>query len=337
MEDITKKFQRLDGLIGHTPLLAIEFMYKGRKCCIYAKAEHYNLSGSIKDRVAFHILREAYLRGLIAPGQRIVEATSGNTGIAFAAVGAYLRNPVRIYMPDWMSIERVRLIESYGAEVRKVSHEEGGFTGSIALAEAEGREGAFLPRQFENPLNTDAHKRSTGPEILHQLETLGLKPDAFVAGVGTGGTLMGVGEMLRAENPACLVCALDPASSPTLSSGGTKVGPHRIAGIGDEFVPAIIKPEKIDRMYLADDGDSINMARMLSRRLGLAVGISSGANFVGALQAIDELGPEATVVTCFADDNKKYLTTDLMFEQPHKAGSFADKVELTDLRSLRYR
>ncbi len=335
LRDITKKFQRLDGLIGHTPLVAIEFEYEGRTCCLYAKTEQYNLSGSVKDRVAYHILREAYFRGLIEPGQRIVEATSGNTGISFAAVGAYLGHPVEIFMPDWMSTERVRLIESYGAEVRLVSKEEGGFEGSIAMAEEEGRKGAFLPRQFENPLNTDAHKRSTGPEIIQQLEKLNKKADAFVAGVGTGGTLMGVSSVLKTVNPDFLCCALDPASSPTLSSGGKRSGEHRIAGIGDDFIPKIVDLEKVDRMYLAGDGDAINMSRKLSRELGLAVGISSGANFIGAVQAIEELGPEACVVTCFADDNKKYLSTDLMYEQPVKDSDLAPKIHLKDLKSYR--
>lgn len=335
MDDVMMKFQQLEALIGRTPLLKIDLLYKNQACCIYAKAEHYNLTGSIKDRVAFHILKEAYKNGEIKPGQEIAEATSGNTGIAFAAVGSYLGNPVTIYMPDWMSEERVLLLESYGATVRKVSHEEGGFTGSIALAEEHGRRGAFLPRQFANPLNTETHLKTTGPEILRQLDKIGLKPDAFVAGVGTGGTVMGVSAAFKTGNPDCLACALDPATSPTLSSGGRCVGPHRVAGIGDEFIPDIVDLDKLDRLLLAHDGDAINMARLLSRKLGLAVGISSGANVIGALKLIEELGPEACVVTTFADDNKKYLSTDLMHQQPDEDDYYSSKVEFTGMTAWR--
>lgn len=336
MDEIMNKFRQLEGMIGRTPMVKVDFKYKGRACCIYAKAEHYNLSGSIKDRVAFHILRQSYLSGAIRPGQEIAEATSGNTGIAFAAVGAYMGNPVTIYMPDWMSVERVRLIESFGAVVRGVTKQEGGFTGSIRLAEEHGKRGAFLPRQFENALNTEAHFQATGPEILAQLEAFGRKPDAFVAGVGTGGTIMGVSAFLKQRDPACLACALDPASSPTLYSGGTHVGPHRIAGIGDEFIPEIVKLDKLDRLLLAHDGDAINMSRKLAAKLGLAVGISSGANFIGCLHMIDELGPDACIVTCFADDNKKYLSTDLMYEQPEEDDYLSGLVELEGFTAIRF-
>lgn len=219
-----EQFDRIAPLIGRTPLLEIHYRFRGEARRLFAKMESYNLTGNIKDRVAFHILRKAYERGTIQPGDRIIEATSGNTGIAFSALGRYLGHDVIIYMPDWMSMERIRLMESYGAEVRLVSREEGGFLGSIAMTEELARGGGvFLPRQFSNEDNTETHFLYTGAEIAEQLETLGLRADGVVAGVGTGGTVMGIGRRLRQVNPACKVFPLEPANSPTLSTG-YKVG-----------------------------------------------------------------------------------------------------------------
>ncbi|HJV23215.1 MAG TPA: pyridoxal-phosphate dependent enzyme, partial [Holophagaceae bacterium] len=197
------RFQELARLVGNTPLLAVELAYRGSIRRIYAKAEHYNLTGSIKDRMALHILRSAMESGALTPGAPIGEATSGNTGIAFAALGRALGHPVTIFMPDWMSQERKDLIRSYGAEIRLVSAAEGGFLGAIARSEAWAAEtpGAFLPRQFSNEANAEAHRTSTGPELWAQLQSQGLRPQAFVAGVGTGGTVMGVGRFLKAMNP----------------------------------------------------------------------------------------------------------------------------------------
>jgi cysteine synthase A len=309
-------------------MLAIECTWRGRRRRIHAKSEQLNMTGSIKDRMAFHILRNAIGQDALRPGDRIVEATSGNTGISFAALGRALGHEVVIVMPDWMSRERVELIRSYGARLVPVSREEGGFLGSVARAEAMAKqEGVFLPRQFENSANVTAHELSTGPEIWSQLRAQGLVPDAFLAGVGTGGTVMGVGRCLRRRNPAMKVHPLEPAESPTLSVGH-RVGRHRIQGISDEFIPAIVKLEKLDEVIAVSDGDAILMAQKLACELGLAVGISSGANFLGALLAQDRLGPDATVVTVFADDNKKYLTTDLLKEEPVKPDYLSPHVEL---------
>ena len=335
-EKMSEKFDGLAALIGHTPMLEISLLYKGEPRIVYAKAEYYNYSGSIKDRVAAQILRQAYETGAIAEGMPIAEATSGNTGIAFAAIGAYLGNPVTIFMPDWMSKERINLIESFGATIRLVSKAEGGFTGSIALADRMGEtEGAFLPHQFSNPENCAAHYATTGKEILAQLAAFGKRPQGFVAGVGTGGTLMGVKDILQESYPDCLAFPLDPASSPTMATCGKVVGPHRIFGIGDEFVPAIVKLDQLDNILLIDDCDAINMSRKLARVLGLGVGISSGANFLGVLKAQDLLGnKDAVVATVFADDNKKYLSTDLMYEQTVSAGHLACDVELVGMRAI---
>ena len=335
-EKMSEKFDGLAALIGHTPMLEISLLYKGEPRVVYAKAEYYNYSGSIKDRVACHILRQAYETSAITEGMPIAEATSGNTGIAFAAIGAYLGNPVTIFMPDWMSKERINLIESFGATIRLVSKAEGGFTGSIALADRMGEnEGAFLPHQFSNLENCAAHYATTGKEILAQLAAFGKRPQGFVAGVGTGGTLMGVKDILQESYPDCLAFPLDPASSPTMATCGKVVGPHRIFGIGDEFVPAIVKLDQLDNILLIDDCDAINMSRKLARVLGLGVGISSGANFLGVLKAQDLLGnKDAVVATVFADDNKKYLSTDLMYEQTVSAGHLACDVELVGMRAI---
>lgn len=181
------KFKNMEAMIANTPLLGIRYRYRGKERIIYAKPEYFNLTGSIKDRVAYHILKKAYETKVIHPGDRIAEATSGNTGIAFSALGSYLGHEVIIYMPDWMSKERISLMESYGATVRLVSKEEGGFLGSIEMTENLGKEpGVFLPRQFSNEWNTQTHNSSTGQEILVQLEKQGLRPDAVVAGVWNG-------------------------------------------------------------------------------------------------------------------------------------------------------
>jgi cysteine synthase A len=265
-------------------MLAIDLKLRGRRRRVHAKAEYLNLTGSIKDRMALHVLGQALRRGELRPGDTIAEATSG---------------------------------------------EEGGFLGAIRLTQelAASRERVYLPRQFDNPANVEAHALGTGPEILAQLARVGLAPQAFVAGVGTGGTVMGVGRALRAAHPGVRVHPLEPAESPTLSTGH-KIGSHRVQGISDEFVPAICRLRELDAPVAVHDGDAILMAQRLARELGLGVGISSGANLLGALKAQDELGDEATVVTLLCDDNKKYLSTDLMREEPLRAGYLSPEVEL---------
>lgn len=333
--DISERFAQLAALIGETPLLEITLTYRGQLRRIYAKAESYNLSGSIKDRVAFYILKNAYASGTICPGDTIAEATSGNTGIAFAAVGAALGHPVVIYMPDWMSVERINLMRSYGAEVRLVSAEEGGFQGSIRMTEELAAQGhVFLPCQFSNEDNAMAHELLTGTEIIRQLKALGKTADAVVAGVGTGGTVMGIGRALRKVNPDCAMFPLEPLNSPTLSTG-YKTGKHRIQGISDEFIPPICKLEETTGVVSVDDIDSIRMAQMLSKKLGLGVGISSGANLLGCLIAGDRIGADKTIVTVFADDNKKYLSTDYCADFPADASCMTSQIELLGVRSLR--
>ncbi len=330
--------QGLRHMIGNTPLLAISVKYKGQDRVVFAKAENLNMTGSIKDRMALHIMLQAHKRGALSPGGLVVEATSGNTGIAFSAIGRALGHPVAIYMPNWMSRERIDLISSLGAEIVLVTPEQGGFLGSIKMAEERARriEGAFLPRQFESEDNTAAHAETTGPEIWWQLSFHHLRPDAFVAGVGTGGTIMGVGRYLRGQVPDIKLHPVEPANSPTLSTGH-KVGKHRIQGISDEFIPAIVDLDYLDEVVAVDDGDAILMAQRLASRLGLGVGISSGANLIAALKVQDQLGPDAVVVTVLPDDNKKYLSTDLLRTADEPVGDdfISTDVELVGYQAVK--
>jgi cysteine synthase A len=330
------RFRGLHHMVGNTPLLAIRLLYRGQPRTIYAKAENLNLTGSIKDRMAVHILEKAWRHGHLVEDGTIAEATSGNTGISFAAVGRALGHPVRIFMPDWMSQERKDLIRSFGAEIELVSREDGGFLGSIAKAEAFAKStpGAFLPRQFSNEENAQAHYEGTGPEIWWQLDAHDLVPDAFVAGVGTGGTVMGVGRFLRLRNPAVRIHPLQPSNSPTLSTGH-KVGKHRIQGISDEFVPQLLHLGEIDDVVSVDDGDAILMAQKLATELGLGVGISSGANVLGAIHVQDRLHKDAVVATVLPDSNKKYLSTDLLREEPIKPGFMTPQIELKSAEAFR--
>jgi len=332
---LDNKFKHLWHLIGNTPMLEIAYRYKNECRKVYVKCEHYNLTGSIKDRMALYILQKAYEHHLIKPGDIIVEATSGNTGIAFSAIGKALGHEVKIIMPDWLSKERMDIIRSLGAEVILVSKEEGGFLGSIALSEKMAREDnrIFLPKQFENLYNIGAHEKTTAKEIWMQLQSIDVTPDAFVAGVGTGGTIMGVGKYLESRNHAIKIHPLEPAESPTLSTG-YKVGSHRIQGISDEFIPAIVKLDQLDSVIKVSDGDSILMAQRLAKQLGLAVGISSGANLIGAIELQNKLGSSLNVVTILSDSNKKYLSTDLMKEEPVKDGYISPDVELLDYKSI---
>jgi cysteine synthase len=308
-------------LIGKTPLSQIKYEYKGEERVIYAKLEQYNLTGSIKDRVAMHIIFRSIQSGKLTPKSEIVEVTSGNTGISFAAIGKALGFPVTVYMPDWMSEERINLIYSYGAKIILVSKDQGGFIGALDQVKALKKENPnlFLPSQFSNKFNLEAHYKNTAKEIWTQMTKYYQKPDAFVAGVGTGGTIMGVGRFLKEKDSSIKIYPLEPSNSPTLATG-YKTGIHRIQGISDDFIPDLIDFSKLDDIIDVDDGDAILMAQKLAQEIGMGVGISSGANFLGAVIAQNKLCKDAVVVTVFPDDNKKYLSTDLMKEETPKKG-----------------
>lgn len=307
--------------IGDTPILEIPYEYKGKRNCIYTKLEYYNFSGSIKDRVALKIIEGAIKSGKLQKGQTIYEATSGNTGISLSAIGRNLGYNVEIYMPAWVSKERTDIMKSYGAKVILVSKEDGGFKKAIQLAEEKARENnGFLANQFKNEDNILAHYETTGQEILNQVENIG----GFVSGIGTGGTLMGVGKRLKEYNPEIKVIALEPDKMPILSKGKI-ISQHKIEGIGDDFIPDIINREIIDDIYLINDDDAINMSRKLSSQLGIGVGISSGANMLASVLLKEKMSKN--VVTVFVDDNKKYLSTDLTKDIDLNPNFISNKIE----------
>jgi cysteine synthase A len=329
-------FEGLALSIGGTPLLAIQCKFRGESRTIFAKAEHLNFTGSIKDRVALHVLRTAYEAGTIQPGYRIAHASFENTGISFSAIGRALGHPVTVSMPVWVSEERKDLFRRFGATMVPASLEEGSLPGSIAKADeiAEQEGNVFLPHKSPDNAKSEAHEKSTGPEIWCQLKARELTPDAFVAGVGTGGTVMGVGQFLRSKEPSVRVHSLEAMEPPSLSTG-EGVGKHRIHGLSDEFPPDVLDPEFLDSAIQVSDGDAIRMAMALENWLGLGVGISSGANFLGALLVQEDLGPDAVVATVFPDDNKKYLSTDLLWEEPIRDDFISPEVELLSYDTLR--
>ena len=334
---ISDRFSHLWKVVGNTPLYVIRFKYKDEKRTVYAKYEGTNFSGSIKDRMALYILQRAYERQEIKPTDTIVEATSGNTGIAFSALGRALGHKVCIIMPNWMSRERVDIIKSFGSEIISVSKEEGGFLGSIRITEEmkAKEKNVFLPCQFSNEDNAEVHEKTTAHELWHQMNDYGVTVDAFVAGVGTGGTVMGVGRYLHKKTPNVKIFPMEPAESPTITTG-YKIGTHRIQGISDEFIPAIVKLDELNEVIQVSDGDAIIMAQKLAQQLGIAVGISSGANFIAALIAQEKLGEkDINVATVFTDCNKKYLSTDLMRREPVKEGFYSSDVELLGFQVLK--
>lgn len=335
MISVINRLKTLDHLIGNTPLIQVNFKYKGKPAKIYSKLEYYNFTGSIKDRVALYILKKAYIEKKLKEKDIIIEATSGNTGISFAAIGTYLGHDVHIYMPDWLSSERMKLLQSFNAQLHLVSKKEGGFRKCISLIKdlAMNAENIFLPNQFSNNDNILAHYTSTGPEILSTMKKHNLIPTAFIAGVGTGGTVMGIGKYLKDELNNFKIYPLEPENSPTLSTGKC-VSSHRIQGISDEFIPPILDLKKLNHIVSINDGDSIIMAQKFSRNLGLGIGISSGANFLGAVKVLAENNFQDNVITVFSDDNKKYLSTDLMNNEPVKNNFISNDIELLDLEVL---
>lgn len=287
----------MDQLIGSTPLLRL-----GEN--LYAKAEFLNLTGSVKDRAAKYILEDAEARGVLRSGGTIIEPTSGNTGIALAALAAPRGYRCIIVMPDSMSTERIALMRAYGAEVVLTPGCDG-MAGSITKAQelAAAIAGSFIPNQFENPANALAHYRTTGPEIWTQCRE---NVDIFVAGVGTGGTLTGTGRYLKEQNPAVQVVAMEPAKSPLLSQG--YAGSHGLQGIGANFIPAVLDRAIVDAVVTVSDEDAFAAMRQLAQTYGILVGISAGANYFAAA-ALAAKYPDKTVVTLLPDTGTRYLST----------------------------
>lgn len=311
--------KNIKGLIGNTPLIKINYKYNGIKNYIYTKLEYYNLTGSIKDRIVYYILDKSIKEGKIKSGMPLVEATSGNTGISLSAIGAYLNHPVYIFMPDWVSKERLDLMRLYGANVILVSKEDGGFKKCVELAkEFSIKHNGFLLNQFSNEYNVDTHYYDTASEIIEKLNV-----DCFVSGIGTGGTLIGIGKRLK-ELYDTDIYALEPDTMSLIKTGN--ISSHKIEGIGDDFIPNIVDLKMIKEVILVSDMDAINMSKNLSKELGIGVGISSGANMIASI-LLKEMGYK-NVVTVFPDDNKKYLSTNLTKDIKLKDNNVSSKVEL---------
>jgi cysteine synthase len=294
-------------LIGHTPVVRLNRMAGKDDAEIWAKLENFNPGGSVKDRICLAMVEAAEKSGRIKPGDTLVEPTSGNTGIGLALVAAVKGYNLILTMPDTMSEERRSLLVAYGAKL-VLTPDTRGMHGAIAKAEELVREnpGYYMPQQFSNPANPEMHYRTTGPELIEQLERI----DAFVAGVGTGGTISGAGRYLHEHcKNKVQVVAVEPKNSPVLSGG--EPGFHKIQGIGAGFVPKNLDTRSYDEIITVSDEDAIQFARRLAREEGILVGISSGANCCAALQIAKRLGKAKVVAVVFCDTGERYLTTDL--------------------------
>ncbi|MBI1754195.1 MAG: cysteine synthase A [Acidobacteria bacterium] len=296
-------------LVGYTPVVRLNRVVPAGSAKIYVKLESANPGGSVKDRIALSMITDAEARGVLKPGMTLLEATSGNTGIGLAFVAAAKGYKIALVMPDTMTQERRALLKAYGAEL-VLTPGSGGMKAAVDKAEelADSDPSYFLVRQFENPANPAVHRRTTALEILEQVPEL----DAFVAGVGTGGTVTGVGEVLAKQKPGTLVVAVEPETSPLLSTG--KAGPHKLQGLGPNFVPGILNREAFHRIMPVGYEDSIAITRRLAREEGLLTGISTGAIVFAALQVAKELGEGKTVVAVLCDTGERYLTHPLFAE-----------------------
>ncbi|MCJ7646693.1 cysteine synthase A [bacterium] len=294
-------------LIGSTPMIKLNHIAVARNAHILAKLELANPGGSVKDRIALSMVEEAEKNGYLKRGKTIVEPTSGNTGIGLALVAVVKGYELILVMPDNMSLERRQLFQAYGAKIVLTQGSQG-MLGAVRKAEelVRGNRDYFMPQQFNNPANPHIHYRTTGEEIWRQ--TRG-KIDAFVAGVGTGGTLTGVGRLLKRKKPGIKIIAVEPKESSVLSGG--KPGPHKIQGIGAGFIPEVMDVDLLDGIVKVNEEDAKRMAKRLAREEGLLVGISSGANVWASLQVAKKLGKGRTVVTVLADTGERYLSTDL--------------------------
>ena len=296
-------------LIGGTPLVRLNRLSKPGGATIYAKVESFNPGGSIKDRICLNMITEAERLGKLKPGGTIVEPTSGNTGIGLALVAAVRGYKLILVMPESMSMERASLLSSYGAQLVLTAAWEG-MKGSIKEAESIVAQNPsyYMPDQFSNPANPDMHRKTTGPEIVNALDG---RVDAFVAAVGTGGTITGCGEVIRERNPAAKIVAVEPAGSPVLSGGDP--GPHKIQGIGAGFVPKVLNRTLLDRVVTVTDDEAYQTAKLLAKKEGLLVGISAGANVFAAQKIAEELGPGKNVVTILCDTGERYISIEKYF------------------------
>jgi cysteine synthase A len=296
-------------LIGNTPLVRLNRLSNPGAATIYGKVEFFNPGGSVKDRICLNMINEAERQGKLKPGGTIVEPTSGNTGIGLALVAAVRGYKLILVMPESMSMERASLLSSYGAQLVLTPAWEG-MKGSIKEAESilALNPSYFMPDQFSNPANPAMHKMTTAVEIW---DALNGKIDALVAAVGTGGTITGCGEFFKEKNPAIKVIAVEPATSPVLSGGDP--GPHKIQGIGAGFIPRVLNRKILDRVITVTDDEAYQTAKQLSKKEGLLVGISAGANVFAAQKVADELGPGKNIVTILCDTGERYISIEKYF------------------------
>jgi cysteine synthase A len=296
-------------LIGRTPLVRLNRLTPEGAATIYAKVEYFNPGGSIKDRICLNMIDEAERQGKLKPGATIIEPTSGNTGIGLALISAVRGYKLILVMPESMSMERASLLSSYGAQLVLTPAWEG-MKGSIREAESiiAQNPSYFMPDQFSNPANPAMHKMTTAVEILESIDG---KIDAFVAAVGTGGTITGCGEVFKERNPNVIVVAVEPAGSPVLSGG--EPGPHKIQGIGAGFVPKVLNRAILDRVMTVTDDEAYQTAKQLSKKEGLLVGISAGANVFASQKVAQELGPGKNVVTILCDTGERYISIEKYF------------------------
>ena len=310
---MSKIYEGTLGLIGNTPLVEVRNIEKelGLEARLLVKLEYFNPAGSVKDRIAKAMIEDAEEKGLLKEGSVIIEPTSGNTGIGLASIAAAKGYRIILTMPETMSVERRNILKAYGAEI-VLTEGAKGMKGAIAKAAelAAQTEGSFIPGQFVNPANPAIHKATTGPEIWNDTDG---EVDIFIAGVGTGGTLTGVGEFLKEKKPEVKIVALEPASSPVLSEG--KAGPHKIQGIGAGFVPDVLNTNIYDEIFKAENADAFAAAKLLAKKEGVLVGISSGAALHGAIQLAKR--PEnkgKTIVALLPDTGDRYYSTPLFTE-----------------------
>jgi len=309
MEGIFMKYNSIHETIGRTPIVKLNSIVDENMADIYVKVEFFNPAGSVKDRPALYMIKDALERGLLKAGGTIIEPTSGNTGIALAMIGASMGIKVIIVMPETMSIERRKLMKAYGADLI-LTEGKFGMQGAVDNAkELADKNGYFMPNQFENPANVKAHYETTAVEILNDIENV----DAFIAGVGTGGTISGVGKRLKEVNKDALVVAVEPKKSPLLSEG--KASSHGIQGIGANFIPGILNRDIIDKIITVDDENALETSRIIGRKEGIFCGISAGANVYAALKVAKELGSGKKVVTVLPDTGERYLSTALFREE----------------------
>ncbi len=306
-----KRADDVTGLIGSTPLIRLNKIVPENYANIYAKVEYFNPGGSVKDRIALSMVVNAEKKGLLKKGGTIVEPTSGNTGIGLALVGAVKGYRVILVMSDDMSDERRSILKSYGAQI-ELTKAKFGMQGAIDRAEelTKRHHGYFMPQQFNNPANPEIHRRTTAKEILKAMD--GDQIDALVAGVGTGGTITGVGEVLKTKNKEIKIVAVEPKTSAVLSGG--KPGPHMIQGIGAGFIPKVLNTSIINEIIPVSDEDSFHTAKSLSKEEGLLVGFSSGAACFAALKVAEQLGKGKNVVVIFPDTGTRYLSFQKYFE-----------------------